>query len=443
MSVQATHTVGVTLVVLGLLLVPASTASDVYSPVPDQRLTPEDPRMGDTFGQGVAIDGNVAAILDDDGVTTWTKTEGTWSQTDRLTGTERDALDIDRPYLTVRLPDIAPKGILVYERTDDGTWTLDQNVTSPADHDANFGTSAALHGDTLAVGANRYTTDDGDRIGAVYMFERNATGGWEHTDTLTPKDEPTDTGFARKVDVHEDTVVVGARTDDTLGTNSGAAYVFENQDGKRDSWTQTAKLLAPNGEAGEFFSSGAVAVHDQLIAVPAIGQDLTAREEAGAVHTYTTNDTGIWTHEQTLLPPDGRTGDWFGFRLALTDHGLVATAAHAGHAGETGGALYVHTRIGNSFAFTEKLVDGTLNSDGFLGNGLAISNNTLLAGSPGTDVDGERNAGAAYIYHDVLDQTTQQACEGETHGEHTQQAPIGEARAGLDGNAKVCLDQRG
>jgi len=399
------------LAALALLAVPlattAATASQpaVFSPLPDQRLTAEDPSLGEEFGYGLALDGDQAAVLTLGKTHIYTHMDETWTRTHLLDdSSDGEAITLDNGTLTLGSPGI--EEIRVYEQQPDG-WKHIQTLTTPSGQDDLFGTSAALHNDTLAVGADRYTTPDGTETGAVYTFERNETGEFEHEQTLIPDDEPADTGFGRYIDLHQDTLLAGARNDNALGWRSGAAYVFERA--PTGDWSQSAKLTAPDGEAGDIFGTADVAVHEDMLAVPALGYDLPERDNTGAVYTFTPNATGTWTHQQTIVSPDAQEDDRFGFTLALTpDELAVATSGHAGLAGETGGAIYTHTLAGDTFAFTGKLLDGTGNSDGFLGHGLALDNGTLFAGSPATDaginagdrivgVDGEAVANASEL----------------------------------------------
>ena len=67
--------------------------------------------------------------------------------------------------------------------------------------------------------------------GAVYLFERNQGGAdnWGQVKKLIASDADEDDGFGTSVAISGDTVVVGAPSEDgTPGhTNRGAAYVFE------------------------------------------------------------------------------------------------------------------------------------------------------------------------------------------------------------------------
>jgi len=115
-----------------------------------------------------------------------------------------------------------------------GGWsdkTEDAKLTaSDADQYDYFGPSVAISGGTVVVGA---TSDDcaggGNACGAAYVFEE-PLGGWsDKTEDakLTASDAAELDYFGSSVAISGDTVVVGALGDDCAGgSDCGAAYLF-------------------------------------------------------------------------------------------------------------------------------------------------------------------------------------------------------------------------
>ena len=60
----------------------------------------------------------------------------------------------------------------------------------------------------------------------------------------------------------------------------GAAYVFYSADGI-SGWSQTSKLIASDGAAGDYFSRNAVSIHGNVIAVGAADHDPSGFVAAG------------------------------------------------------------------------------------------------------------------------------------------------------------------
>ncbi|NJO82543.1 MAG: integrin, partial [Blastochloris sp.] len=135
-----------------------------------------------------------------------------------------------------------------------------------------FGSSVAIDGDTLVVGAtvesSRATGVGGDQAdnlargsGAAYVFVR-VGGFWRQQAYLKASNTDTEDFFGSSVAIDGDTVVVGSTGEDSGATGangagadnsarqSGAAYVFVRTGA---TWSQQAYLKASNTNAGDLF----------------------------------------------------------------------------------------------------------------------------------------------------------------------------------------------
>lgn len=112
----------------------------------------------------------------------------------------------------------------VFQRS--GTsWTHVARLTA-GDRAANdrFGTSVAISGIYAVVGAPASGTDDS---GAVYVF-RHWREDWDQVAKITPTDPtPSGDGFGSSVAIDGTTIVVGAPYDDEGASNAGAIYIFD------------------------------------------------------------------------------------------------------------------------------------------------------------------------------------------------------------------------
>ena len=92
-----------------------------------------------------------------------------------------------------------------------------------------FGISVAIAGDTIVVGASGDDVGGNGDQGSAYVFVKPAAGWANAAETakLTASDGAVADGFGHSVAVSDDTVVVGAPSDN-IGTNAnqGSAYVF-------------------------------------------------------------------------------------------------------------------------------------------------------------------------------------------------------------------------
>jgi hypothetical protein len=251
-----------------------------------------------------------------------------------------------------------------------------------------FGMSMAIttDGDTLVVGAPGHTTKpeppdrlafaDRDYSGAAYVFEY--TGLWSEAALLkasntggsyecTPCEElacPTEgegDGFGVTVAVSGETIVVGAPGEASAATGingdegddsapaAGAAYVFERID---DVWQQTAYLKASNTDAEDRFGF-AVAIEGDTIVVGAEREDSgdvdnegdNTGTDAGAAYMFE-RIGGVWEQTQYLKASNAQAGFFFGATLAMSDTTLiVGSPGESSIGGEDSGAAYVFTLV--------------------------------------------------------------------------------------------------
>ena len=115
----------------------------------------------------------------------------------------------------------------------------------------------------MVVGA--YTKNS--NTGAAYIFERNQGGAenWGQVQKLTASDAAVNDQFGRSVAIDVDTVVVGAWL---KNSNAGAAYIFERNQGGAENWGQVKKLTASDAAAGDDFGSS-VSINADTVVVGA------------------------------------------------------------------------------------------------------------------------------------------------------------------------------
>ncbi len=169
--------------------------------------------------------------------------------------------------------------------------------------DDKFGSSVALSGDTLAVGA--------------YQEDSSALGG----------------------------------ESDNSADQSGAVYVFTRSG---TTWTQQAFLKASNAEADDFFGTS-VALSGDTLVVGAIGEASNGDEldnsadGAGAVYVFTRSGTA-WTQQAYLKASSVVADDWFGYDVALSGDTLAvgarledssASGGESDNSASSSGAAYV------------------------------------------------------------------------------------------------------
>jgi hypothetical protein len=316
-------------------------------------------------------------------------------------------------------------------------WTnLKASNTGADDH---FGTSVALAGDALAVGASgeasAATGVDGDqddnedpKSGAVYVFRRTGTT-WQQEAYLKASNTDLNDSFGISVAFAGDTLAVGANGEASAATGvngnqgdnsipgSGAVYVFRHTG---TAWEQEAYLKASNtgadvygdnfgvsvGLAGDILAVGA---HGEASAATGVNgnQDDNSAPGSGAVYVFRRSGS-TWEQEAYLKASNAEAGDFFGLRLALSGD-VLAVGADSEASAATGvngdqtdnsatsrGAVYVFRRNGTIWQ-QEAYVKASRGGASF-GHSMALSDDTLAVGElrGGTD---DVLAGGVYIFH--------------------------------------------
>jgi len=292
------------------------------------------PGAYDEFGASVALSGDTLVV-------------GAWGEASTATGVNGNQSDNSAGYAGA---------VYVFVRSGT-TWTQQAYVkaSNPGASDY-FGTSIALSGDTLAVGAsgedsattgvNGNQADDSASIaGAVYVFVRSGTT-WTQQAYVKASNPGVGDYFGASVALFGDTLAVGAwgeastatgvngnQADNSVG-NAGAVYVFVRSG---TTWTQQAYVKASNTRAGDQFGFS-VALSGDTLAVGALSEDSAATgvngnqadnraSNAGAVHVFVRSGT-TWTQQAYVKASNTGAFDSFGYSVALYPSGERRMAGH-------------------------------------------------------------------------------------------------------------------
>jgi hypothetical protein len=263
--------------------------------------TAPDGRSGDAFGQSIALTDKFLAI-----------------------GAPRhDAIGRDSG------------AVYIYQRAE-VDWQLQCILTASDGSEGDlFGISLALDGNTLLVGADLHDEKAKD-AGAVYVYQFDENQWNQQTKLMAADGAQTDL-FGVRVSLHGDTALVSARRGDieNIGVDAGSAYIFERIDGQ---WSQTQKLVAPDGNADDRFGRG-VAIGEDRAVVSAMHHDANGNN-AGAVYVFE-KKSGSWYHKSKILADGGRIEDKFGWNIALSDMTAVISVPHRDDKGSSSGGVYV------------------------------------------------------------------------------------------------------
>ncbi len=228
----------------------------------------------------------------------------------------------------------SPSGVYVFDAITSGA----VETTKLVPDEPVITGAVALLGDTAFVGAAGYA----GQTGAVFVFQDGPLG-WRQTDKLQSAGAPGGASFGGAIDVRARLAVIGAGAEDHSGlVNAGAAYVFERTPA---GWVEVARLAADDAGAGDQFGV-AVAVAGESVVVGAFSHDGVAAD-AGAAYVFDETSDGAWTQTAKLLASDGQAGDRFGRSLDATERQVVvgSVMAHTYAFARTPGGWSETTRL--------------------------------------------------------------------------------------------------
>jgi len=329
-------------------------------------------------------------------------------------------------------------------------------ASNSGDGDA-FGSSISISGDTVVVGApgesSRSRGVNGDQnnnrahySGAAYVFVRDPkTGSWSQQAYLKASNTDKEDLFGISVSVSGDTVVVGARDEDSNATgingnqnddssfSAGAAYVFV-RDPQAGTWSQQAYIKASNAGTWDGFGVSVSICGDTLVvgafweASGATGvngnEGDNSAPNAGAAYVFVRDpQTGIWSQQAYLKASNTDGDDQFGFCVSVSTDTVVVGAPYedsnatgiGGNEGDNSaaesGAAYVFVRDPQAGTWSQQAYLKASNTDAgdLFGVYASVSGDTLVVGAPlesssATGVNGNQNdnnafrSGAAYVF---------------------------------------------
>ncbi|MCB1064006.1 MAG: FG-GAP repeat protein [Verrucomicrobiae bacterium] len=413
---------------------PNSGAVYVFSRINDQwvqqaYLKASNPGDNDNFGLSVSLSGNVLVV--------GAPYEGSDART--VNGDQRNdnAFNSGAAYVFVR---------------SRGRWRQQAYLkASNSESGDEFGTSVAVSGNTILVGAPKESSssrevngdqaDNGsNRAGAAYVYVRRGSR-WIQQAYLKSLNAATSDQFGAAVALSGDTAVIGAPYEDSdaIGVNgnpadnnkpdSGAAYVFSRS---RGVWTQTDYIKPLNTGAGDRFGES-LAVSGDTIVIGASWEDSNesginepgfnnGATDSGAAYIFV-RTLPSWVQQAYVKASFPDDNDRFGFSVGISESGdTVVVGEIRDDSDSTGigggqsngsatdsGAAFVYRRSRGIWTRQTFLKASNTGLDDQFGYSVAVSGDTVVVGaknedSDATGIDGDQgnnsadNSGACYLF---------------------------------------------
>lgn len=369
----------------------------------EARITAFDPVGNDLYSDAIAAHGSTVAVASQSKnalagvVDVYTYYRGDWIYLSRLERGEArfeeqsfgSAVTVSNSLVFVGAQkyaikgsfDIQHGGVYVFE-SHGQDYTRNQILTVNDGEDYEYlGASLYYNSDQgrLIAGA----PGRGNSRGAAYVFILRG-GGYDLETRLEASDGINFEDYGAAVWMEGVFAAVGA-PNQNYGT--GAVYLYERD---FETWTENQKILAPDGERTDKFGQS-LAMDGNLLVIGAPTKQRPQDEllQAGAVYVYRRGANG-YELEETLVPDDENAG-LFGASVGVKDNRIAVGI-------EGKGRVLFYEKGTGGWEMTGKLEpDDPQVLDSF-GSSLALENDFALVAARSADADGNRAAGAAYVF---------------------------------------------
>ncbi len=276
-------------------------------------------------------------------------------------------------------------------------------IPRPAGGDTNWGHSVDVSGTTLIAGYTSYVGNNG----GVFIMEQKGKK-WDLIVQFQTPGGNTRDQYGHAVAIDDDIAVVSAYEDGGKKPvaggplGEGPGRVYVYQ--RLKGWVQMAAFKAADVQNNDRFGYS-VDISGKILIAGTPFHD----EEKGVVYVYAL-DNNQWKEQAKLQADDVEVKNRFGWDCAISENTIVVGSPLAGPNGRLSGAAYVFKRQGDAWAQVAKLVpDDGDGGDGF-GVSVDVSKSRVIVGANKDENEAKiRGSGSAYIFSGVGDTYTQEA----------------------------------
>ncbi|MEI7894298.1 MAG: hypothetical protein WCI05_14485, partial [Myxococcales bacterium] len=282
------------------------------------------------------------------------------------------------------------------------TGTRWEAIPSFAPYGDNAGTSVAISGDTVLVGAPRASTATNstpviDYQGATLVYTRSGTY-WSPQATLVANDATPDDALGTAVSLSGNTAVVGTRRE--------KAYVFVRNG---TVWSQQF-ILRPSDPVSGLLFGWSVSVDGDTALIGTFSQG------SAPCAAYVFVRTGsVWTQQQKIVPTDGSAASacFFGGAVAVAGN-TALIGSESTRLGSSGGRGSVYMFVRSGTTWTQQARIDNPDTSGYLGTSVALDGDTAVATNGSSSVYVYRRAGTTWTLEHNITASGEVALRGET-----------------------------
>lgn len=308
-----------------------------------------------------------------------------------------DGVDEPEKTFTVRIRTGSTSGTIVATSSaitlnDPSVWSQEALLLpATADVGDKIGEKVAISGDTVILGAP-LDDDTAADAGSAYIYTRSGTT-WTLQQKIQASDAQADDGInGMAFAISGDTAVIGTQDEDSTALAAGSIYVFTRSG---TTWTEQQKIQASDAAENDRFGAS-VGIDGDTIVVGAYYEDDTD-SNAGSIYVFTRSGT-TWTQQQKIQPSDVAAFDEFGTAVAISGDTIIAGSIWDDDTNSGSGSAYIFTRSGTTWTQQQKLTASVSEVSARYGTAVAIDGDTALVGTPFENISGVSDAGAVYVY---------------------------------------------
>lgn len=246
----------------------------------------------------------------------------------------------------------------------------------PTGSNDRFGSAVAIDGDYVVAAAS------GEQTGYVYIYNKN-TGELLHSIAAPSANNDL---FGYSVDVSGNYAIVGDYIDDSLGTNTGIAYIIDVTTG-----SVVHTLTEPSPSSNNYFGRD-VAIDGNYAVVGAYGNG----GNIGKAYIFNVT-TGNVLH--TLDNPTGLSDRRFAYNVAISGTNVLVGAQYESSGGyPAAGKVYMFSATTGSLTRTfSNPESGSSKQADYFGAGIAIDGSNIVIGADNSNLAAD--TGKLYFYN--------------------------------------------
>ena len=259
-----------------------------------------------------------------------------------------------------------------------------------------YGWACAVSSDgTYAIFSAPWEATGGSTAGAAYIVTRSGST-WSQQAKLLASDRQAGDFFGWGVGMSDDGTyaIVGAQYEDTGAGNAGAAYIYVRSD---TSWSQQAKIQHSDRVANDYFGAACdISGNGSYAVVGAYKGDSTATN-SGTAYTFVRSGTS-WSQQAKITASDRRSSDEYGRACSISTDGSYCIIG-ARYKNRAYGAAFIYSRSNTSWSQQAWLTASDQQGGDEFGWAVSMSGNgTYVVATTYKEDTGGTDAGAAYTF---------------------------------------------